>query len=122
MPPSSRTTLRKLPQTERRGAPDWKTRDANEAASATTERNGTPGIIRSTSCVLSSSGAGRTGRRQHAGIRRKARPQGVDAILAWVQSHWSDKIYAIWHERTGLAASGGAAGNAKMNPSGMSRI
>ena len=23
----------------------------------------------------------------------------VDAILAWVQSHWSDEIYAMWQER-----------------------
>jgi mono/diheme cytochrome c family protein len=23
----------------------------------------------------------------------------IDDILAWVQSHWSDKIYGIWHER-----------------------
>jgi mono/diheme cytochrome c family protein len=29
----------------------------------------------------------------------------VDAILAWVQSHWSDEIYAVWHERD-MAARG----------------
>lgn len=29
----------------------------------------------------------------------KLAPQEIDAILAWVQSHWSDRIYAIWHER-----------------------
>jgi mono/diheme cytochrome c family protein len=30
----------------------------------------------------------------------------IDAILAWVQSHWSDEIYAIWKERD-LATRGG---------------
>lgn len=30
----------------------------------------------------------------------------IDATLAWVQSHWSDDIYATWHERD-LAASSG---------------
>jgi mono/diheme cytochrome c family protein len=30
----------------------------------------------------------------------------IDAILAWVQSHWSDEIYAIWHERD-LTTRGG---------------
>ena len=29
----------------------------------------------------------------------KLSPQEIDAILAWVQSHWSDRIYALWHER-----------------------
>jgi len=36
----------------------------------------------------------------------KLDPPEIDAILAWVQSHWSDKIYGIWHERD-LAARGG---------------
>lgn len=25
--------------------------------------------------------------------------QEIDAVLAWVQSHWSDEIYALWKER-----------------------
>ncbi len=25
----------------------------------------------------------------------------IDSILAWVQTHWSDKIYGIWKERNG---------------------
>ena len=25
--------------------------------------------------------------------------QEIDDILAWLQSHWSDRIYAVWHER-----------------------
>ena len=29
----------------------------------------------------------------------KLSPQEIDANLAWVQSHWSDRIYALWHER-----------------------
>jgi mono/diheme cytochrome c family protein len=40
------------------------------------------------------------------GFADKLSPQQIDQILAWVQSHWSDKIYAIWHERD-LAASEG---------------
>lgn len=36
----------------------------------------------------------------------KLAPQEMDAILAWVQSHWSNKIYAIWHERDLAARSG----------------
>lgn len=36
----------------------------------------------------------------------KLSAQEIDAILAWVQSHWPDRIYAIWHERD-LAVSGG---------------
>ncbi|PUB79742.1 MAG: cytochrome C, partial [gamma proteobacterium symbiont of Ctena orbiculata] len=27
------------------------------------------------------------------------KPQQIDDILAWVQSHWSHEIYAIWYER-----------------------
>ncbi|MEN8175497.1 MAG: cytochrome c [Pseudomonadota bacterium] len=30
----------------------------------------------------------------------------IDAILAWVQSHWSDEIYALWRERDGASRSG----------------
>jgi mono/diheme cytochrome c family protein len=29
----------------------------------------------------------------------KLSPQEIDANLAWVQSHWYDRIYALWHER-----------------------
>jgi mono/diheme cytochrome c family protein len=36
----------------------------------------------------------------------KLSTQEIDAILAWVQSHWSDKIYAIWHARDLAAGSG----------------
>lgn len=30
----------------------------------------------------------------------------IDAILAWVQSHWSDQIYAFWRERDAQSTSG----------------
>lgn len=30
----------------------------------------------------------------------------IDAILAWVQNHWNDDIYAAWLERGGLKGSG----------------
>lgn len=29
----------------------------------------------------------------------KLSSEEIDAILAWVQSHWPDRIYAIWQER-----------------------
>ena len=29
-------------------------------------------------------------------FRDKLKPDEIDAILAWVQSHWSDRIYATW--------------------------
>ena len=25
----------------------------------------------------------------------------IDAILAWVQTHWSDEIYGLWQQRNG---------------------
>ncbi|MCU7893524.1 MAG: cytochrome c [Candidatus Thiodiazotropha sp. (ex Ustalcina ferruginea)] len=33
------------------------------------------------------------------GFADKLNKQQIDAILAWVQSHWTDEIYTIWHER-----------------------
>jgi len=30
----------------------------------------------------------------------------IDAILAWVQSHWPEKIYKVWHERDLASQSG----------------
>lgn len=33
------------------------------------------------------------------GFADKLNPEEIDAILAWVQSHWSDEIYRVWHER-----------------------
>ena len=33
------------------------------------------------------------------GFADKLTADEVDAILAWVQSHWSDEVYRIWHER-----------------------
>ena len=29
----------------------------------------------------------------------KLNTEQIDDILAWVQSHWTDEIYRIWHER-----------------------
>lgn len=31
-------------------------------------------------------------------FKDKLKPDEIDAILAWVQSHWSDEIYATWHQ------------------------
>ncbi|MCM8854683.1 MAG: cytochrome c [Candidatus Thiodiazotropha sp.] len=33
------------------------------------------------------------------GFADKLNKQQIDDILAWVQSHWTDEIYTIWHER-----------------------
>ena len=33
----------------------------------------------------------------------KLNTEQIDNILAWVQSHWPDKIYRIWSERNSLA-------------------
>lgn len=40
------------------------------------------------------------------GFAEKLSQDEIDAILAWVQSHWSDEIYTIWHQRTIDASSG----------------
>ncbi len=31
-------------------------------------------------------------------FKDKLSAEEIDSILAWVQSHWSDKIYATWHQ------------------------
>ena len=31
-------------------------------------------------------------------FKDKLKPDEIDAILAWVQSHWSDEIYATWSQ------------------------
>ncbi|MEW8432079.1 MAG: cytochrome c, partial [Candidatus Thiodiazotropha sp.] len=33
------------------------------------------------------------------GFGDKLQPQQIDDILAWVQSNWSDEIYAVWYQR-----------------------
>jgi mono/diheme cytochrome c family protein len=33
------------------------------------------------------------------GFADKLSAEQIDDILAWVQTHWSDEIYRIWHER-----------------------
>ncbi|MCB1750630.1 MAG: cytochrome c [Gammaproteobacteria bacterium] len=33
------------------------------------------------------------------GFGDKLNSRQIDDILAWVQSHWSDEIYRVWHER-----------------------
>jgi len=35
------------------------------------------------------------------GFEGKLNEEEIDAILAWVQSHWPQEIYAIWHQRNG---------------------
>ena len=38
------------------------------------------------------------------GFGEKLNSGQVDDILAWVQSHWSDEIYRVWHERNKQAS------------------
>lgn len=33
------------------------------------------------------------------GFSDKLSVEQIDDILAWIQTHWSDEIYRIWHER-----------------------
>jgi mono/diheme cytochrome c family protein len=89
------------------GTADWKTRDAHGRLPPP-PLNGTAhawhhplDILRT---VVKQGGAPVGG--SMPAFADKLAPQEIDAILAWVQSHWSDKIYAIWHERD-LAASKG---------------
>ncbi|MCU7812819.1 MAG: cytochrome c [Candidatus Thiodiazotropha sp. (ex Notomyrtea botanica)] len=37
------------------------------------------------------------------GFADKLNEQEIDDIFAWIQSHWSDEIYAIWQERNTAA-------------------
>jgi len=37
------------------------------------------------------------------GFSEKLSNEEIDDILAWVQSHWSDKIYAAWDKRNKLS-------------------
>ena len=89
------------------GTADWTTRDANGKLPPP-PLNGTAhtwhhplGILRT---VVRRGGAPVGG--SMPAFADKLSPKEIDAILAWVQSHWSDRIYALWHERD-LAASGG---------------
>lgn len=82
------------------GTADWMTRDANGKLPPP-PLNGTahtwhhPLTILRT--VVSRGGAPVGGSMPAFGD--KLSPQEIDAVLAWVQSHWSDRIYALWHER-----------------------
>ena len=89
------------------GTADWKTRDANGKLPPP-PLNGTAhtwhlplGILRT---VVRRGGAPMGG--SMPAFADKLSAQEIDAILAWVQSHWSDEIYAIWHERDLAAGSG----------------
>ncbi|MCU7815854.1 MAG: cytochrome c [Candidatus Thiodiazotropha sp. (ex Lucinoma kastoroae)] len=37
------------------------------------------------------------------GFAETLNTEQINDILAWVQSHWSDEIYRIWHERNAQA-------------------
>jgi len=88
------------------GTPDWRKRDANGKLPPP-PLNGTAhawhhplDILRT---VVKQGGAPVGG--SMPAFAGKLDQQQIDAILAWVQSHWSDKIYAIWHERDMAARS-----------------
>lgn len=40
---------------------------------------------------------------QMPGFADKLKPQDIDAILAWVQTLWTEQIYQAWFTRSGLA-------------------
>lgn len=39
------------------------------------------------------------------GFAEKLTAEQINDILAWVQTHWSDEIYHIWHERNTQAGN-----------------
>ena len=89
------------------GTPDWKTRDASgklppPPLDGTAHAWHHPLDVLRT--VVRRGGAPVGG--SMPSFSDKLAPHEIDAILAWVQSHWSEKIYAIWHERD-LASRGG---------------
>jgi len=89
------------------GTSDWKTRDANGRLPPP-PLNGSAHAWHHPLDVLRTAverGGAPVGGSMPAFADRLS-PQEVDAILAWVQSHWSDKIYAIWHERDLAVRSG----------------
>ena len=89
------------------GTADWMTRDANGKLPPP-PLNGTAhtwhhplSILRT---VVRHGGAPVGGSMPAFGD--KLSPREIDSILAWVQSHWSDRIYALWHERDSAAVRG----------------
>ena len=38
------------------------------------------------------------------GFADKLNTEQIEDILAWVQTHWSDEIYRVWHERNDQAS------------------
>ena len=89
------------------GTPDWKTRDASGKLPPP-PLNGTAHAWHHPLDVLRQvvrRGGVPVGGSMPA-FAEKLSAQEIDAILAWVQSHWSDEIYAIWHQRDLAAGSG----------------
>ena len=89
------------------GTADWKTRDANGKLPPP-PLNGTAHTWHHSLDVLRQvvrRGGIPIGGSMPAFVDKLSAKE-IDAILAWVQSHWSDEIYAIWHERDLAAGSG----------------
>lgn len=40
------------------------------------------------------------------GFQDKLEPHQIDDILAWIQSHWDDRIYGIWSQRDAQSRNG----------------
>jgi mono/diheme cytochrome c family protein len=89
------------------GTPDWKKRDANGRLPPP-PLDGTAhawhhsldvlrGVVRRGGIPIGGS---------MPGFAEKLSPEQIDAILAWVQSHWSDEVYSIWRRRDMAAGSG----------------
>lgn len=82
------------------GSPNWKARDVNGNLPPP-PLNGTAHAWHHPLDVLRRvvrSGGVRLGGTM-PGFQLELSAQEIDAILAWVQSHWSDEIYSRWLER-----------------------
>lgn len=82
------------------GTADWKSRDANGKLPPP-PLNGTAHTWHHPLEVLRMvvrQGGGQFGGSM-PGFAETLSAGQIDAILAWIQSHWSDEIYALWHQR-----------------------
>jgi mono/diheme cytochrome c family protein len=89
------------------GAPDWKKRDTNGKLPPP-PLNGTAHAWHHPLDVLRTvvKGGGIPIGGSMPAFEEKLSQEQIDAILAWVQSHWPDEIYTVWHERDMAAGRG----------------
>ena len=82
------------------GTPEWKVRDANGQLPPP-PLNGTAHTwhhpLKILRTVVKDGGAPVGG--TMPAFTQKLNSEQIDAVLAWVQTHWSDEIYELWQER-----------------------